>query len=321
MKRKQGGKLTEPVTVVIRGGTEFLREPLRFTPEDSGTAAAPITYVAAPGEQPVVSGGRVIGGFHPVTVDGRKLWAADIPAVREGKWYFREIWINGQRRQRARTPNQGFYRVAAVPDMNPKDSYQVAQKRFQYAPGEITHLKNLEDVEVVILSFWTSVRRGIASIDEDQRMMTLTYPNSFRLTDGFGNPPKPARYFVENAFELLDAPGEWYLDRKAGKLYYMAMSGEDMAKAEVIAPVLEQVLLLTGDARKGQYVEYVTFRGLTFSHAEWWVPADDPHANYQRQGQAKFPGAIEFFGARHCGLERCTGGAHRSIRRPFFAWL
>jgi hypothetical protein len=306
LKRARGGALKQPVTVFVHGGTYRLSRTLLFTPEDSGTAECPVTYRAYRDEKPVISGGHPITGWKETIVAGKTLWVADIPEVREGKWYFRQLWAGEDRRTLARNPNQGFFRVTAVPDLNLKDSYQVPQKRFQFAPGEISRWENLDDVEVVMMTFWVSVRRHIADLDEAGHMVTLEYPNTHRLTDGFGNPPALARYYVENAFEILDAPGEWYLNRKTGKLYYMPVPGEKISEARFVAPVLERLMSLEGDARSGRYVEHLHFRGLAFAHSEWWMPRNDPSGFYQRQGSAPVPGAIRFYGARHCALELCT---------------
>lgn len=104
--------MTQPVTVYVHGGTYTLAAPLHFTEQDSGTPDCPITYAAWRKERPVFSGGRAITGWKAVTVDGKHLWAAEIPDVRDGKWNFRQLWINGQRATRARNPNTGFLRDA-----------------------------------------------------------------------------------------------------------------------------------------------------------------------------------------------------------------
>ena len=103
---------------------------------------------------------------------------------------------------------------------------------------------------------------------------------------------------MAGAFEFLDSPGECYLDRKAATLYYMPLPGEDMAKARAMAPALEQRVFLKGQPREEKLVEYVTFRGLTFSHAEWWIPADDLSDYHQWQASSTLPAAVELWGAR-----------------------
>src|SRR5262245_9278522 len=102
LKRKDSGR---PVTVLVQGGTYTLTSPLVFTPEDSGTKDAPVVYAAAGKERPLFSGGRRLTGWKEMTIGDKKLWVAELPDVRAGKTYFRQLWVNGQRRTRARHPN------------------------------------------------------------------------------------------------------------------------------------------------------------------------------------------------------------------------
>jgi hypothetical protein len=118
LKRAQGGALKQPVTVLVHGGTYRLSRTLLFAPEDSGAADCPVVYRSFRDEKPVISGGRPITGWKETTVAGKTLWVADIPEVREGKWHFRQLWAGEDRRTLARNPNQGFFRVTAVPDSN-----------------------------------------------------------------------------------------------------------------------------------------------------------------------------------------------------------
>ena len=290
---------TQPITVQLRQGYYLLERPFALGPQDSGTAAAPISYAAYPGEQPVISGGRFITGWRQATVNGLPAWAVDIPAVREGKWTFRELWVNGQRRTRARYPAAGFLRVAALPDATPDTPYSKGQKRFQYNPGEIPHWTPNEDVEAVFLHYWVSARIPVAGVDEQQRIVSLHYPTRRNLTESVNT--GMARYYLENAIEFLTAPGEWYLDRKAGTLYYLPMPGEDMTTARVIAPWLTTLLTMDGKPDAQQFVEHVRFQHLFFGFTNW-----EPTDNSDVQAASNIPGAFFAVGARQCRLEHCT---------------
>src|SRR5262249_6180972 len=146
------------------------------------------------------------------------------------------------------------------------------QQRFRFARGDLKPWRNLEDVEVVALHLWVGVRLAVTGIDEKERIVTFRRPSRRRLTDG----AEPARYYVENALELLDAPAEWYLARRAGTLYYQPLPGEERAKLQAVAPVLDHLLRCEGRPEEDRPVGYVTFRGLTFAHAEGGPPGDDP---------------------------------------------
>jgi parallel beta-helix repeat protein len=292
------GQVTGPITVYVRGGTYFLPEPLVFTPEDAGTEKAPVTYAAYPGETPLLSGGRKITGWKR----GEKgLWNAEVPEVKEGKAYFRQLWVNGERRLRARTPNEGFFKVAELPGVDPKANYRTPMKQFRFAPGDIRSTwTNLGDVEVVALHFWVDTHLPIATVDDATRMVTFTRSSRRKLTDDYKK--EGARYYVDNVYEGLDAPGEWYLNRATGILSYLPKPGEDMTRAAVIAPRLVDLVRFEGDPAAGKFVEHVTLRGLAFSHNEWALPPGDAG---DLQAANTVPGALYLKGARGCAIEQC----------------
>jgi hypothetical protein len=118
---------------------------------------------------------------------------------------------------------------------------------------------------------------------------------------------------VENVAEALTEPGEWYLDRPSGKLYYLPRPGEDMEHTEVLAPKVTQLLKLVGKPEDNQYVEYLHFKDLTFATADWYQPVipatrwNRPDLSMTGNGQAasQLSGAIQLIGARFCAIENC----------------
>ena len=112
--RYQGRSTVESVTILVRGGTYQLTEPLLVTPDHSGPSARqPLVISAYPDEKPILSGGRRITGWRRA-VDKPGCWQAELPEVRAGTWYFRQLFVNGQRKVRARTPNDGFFRIQEI---------------------------------------------------------------------------------------------------------------------------------------------------------------------------------------------------------------
>jgi hypothetical protein len=295
LKRQQGGVLKQPVTVFLRGGTYFIAEPLVFTPEDSGTADSPIAYAAYQDEKPIISGGRRIAGWKTVTRDGKQVWAADLPEVKAGKWFFRQLWVNGERRTRARHPNKGYFKVAEVPDATAQTPWHQGQRRFKYREGDLSNWKTVQQAEVVVTSLWAESRLPVAGVDESQRIINFGKASVFQLYP-------ESLYYIEHAWELLDAPGEWYLDKDTGTLYYIPMPDEGPEDVEAIAPVLPRLLELQGNQAVGQFIDYLSFRGLTFYHTEWQLPAD---ASGYALAAIGVPGAIYGQGIRSCTWDKC----------------
>ncbi len=295
------GAEANPIRVLVRNGTYFLTEPLVFGPKDSGTADAPVTYAAYPGEKPILSGGLTIKSWKPTAKGSRNLWVADLHGG--APLSFRQLFVNGERCARPRLPKEGLYRIAEVPDLTPNTSATTRQTRFRYFAGDIRAWENLTDVEVVALSFWVESRMPIARVDEASRTVDFSEGSVFRLTDDFSMTPAP--YYVENVFEALERPGEFYYHRTSGKIYYMSRTGEDMTTAEAIMPrQIPDLVQFKGEPEAGRFVEYVNLSGFSFAHTEATRPPRDwPGDSWRVSGSITAPGAIQFVGARNCAVE------------------
>jgi hypothetical protein len=304
VRRLQPG---EPVTVWLRGGTYCLETPLVLTPDHGGAAGGPRVTLAAYGaERPVLSAGRRVDGWRPDSLRGRPAWVADLPEVRAGRWVFHQLFVDGGRRLRPRLPDPRaplgtrLYRIAALPDVTADTPWNQGQERVVFAPGDVAaSWRNLEDVEVVALHFWVESRLPVAAVDPERRLVTFRRRSVFRLTDDFR--AQGARYYVDNVFEALGEPGQWYLDRPSGTLWYLPLPGEVPDKTEVYAPVGPQVVRLEGTPDRP--LENVELRGLTFAHTEWRLPPDGPAG--APQAAVHVPGAVYLGHARGCTLRRC----------------
>ena len=292
-------------TVFISGGFYYLEAPVVLTPEDSGLLLA-----ALPGSRPVLSGGRLVTGWKEVAIAGKKLWAADIPSVRDGKWYFRELWVNGQRATRARHPNRGYLAIAELTDKAAE--WTQGQTRFSFKQGDLKAWDTITNAEVVAMTKWVESRLPVIGVDEKEHIVSFGKRSVFGLEKG-------DLYYAEGAFEFLDEPGEWYLDDPTGTLYYMPRPGEQLAKVQAIAPMLVQVMRFEGRPQAGQFVERVALHGLTLAHTEWCFPEGfhsgkdkpiispgaKPEAGGFSQAAAGVPGAVWGEGARDCIFEDC----------------
>jgi hypothetical protein len=303
--RSRTSNIPEHATILIRDGVYFLNEPLVLGPADSG-----LLLSAYHTEKPILSGGRKISGWKEAELAGRKLWAADIPEVRDGKWFFRELWINGRRAARARHPNRGYLSVAESLDTNP--DWTKGQTRFRFREGDLKAWPGATNAEVIVFSRWVESRLPISSVDQKERIVTFGKRSVFQLAPG-------DLYYVEHAPEILDEPGEWYLDRKAGRVYYQPQPGEKIDHVEAVAPFLSQVIRIEGKPESKQFVERLNFKGLTFSHTEWCFPegfqsaknkpqiSPEPQAEVGGFAQAAIgvPAAVWGEGARECVFENC----------------
>ncbi|MBN1347406.1 MAG: right-handed parallel beta-helix repeat-containing protein [Phycisphaerae bacterium] len=300
LRRQMGDVVApKPYTVLVRSGRYRLSEPIVFRPEDSGLADAPITYAAYPGEKPVFSGGKVVTGWKR---NAGAVWTARIPEVEAGQWYPKQLFVNGERRTRARTPNEGYLRTDGplpwIKDYRDRKSKEV-RTGFRYKEGDLKRWDRLEDVNLFIYHSWTASMNWIASLDEPNRVVRFTAPTGWPI----GYWERNQRYVVENALELLDSPGEWYLPRDTGVVNYWPMPGEDMTQAEVVVPMVRKLVVFDGDPKARKIVKHIHLHGLTFEHADWWVKDRGPADG---QAAAWLEAAVFARGTYGCEIEDCT---------------
>ncbi|HEU5396043.1 MAG TPA: right-handed parallel beta-helix repeat-containing protein [Verrucomicrobiae bacterium] len=280
--QRRAGRIgaTEPVHIYLRGGVYFLPSPLTFT------GAGPQTVEAAPGEQPVLSGGGKITGWKVLTksirglppVSRERVWMADAPLVNGKVLPIRDLWVDGHRAIRAREPNDnGFLRLTGWNKTN----------RTAFIPASaIAKVRNSRGVEMIIDQVWE-----IADLRVDKvRLRGTNAAVTFKQPESgveFAHPWPPvivkstyaAPFFLANAIEFLDSPGEWFEDVRAGKIYYWPREGEDPDRSTVITPALETLVAISGTP--DQPASDITFKGVTFSHTTWLRPSLQGHVPLQ----------------------------------------
>jgi len=286
------------IIVLVRGGTYFLDRTIAFGPEDSGTEKAPVTYEAYGGERPVLSGGVAIRDWK---VDEKGRWQADLADVKSGSWNFAQLFVNDGRRFRPRLPKTGYYKIAKALAPSAKAAGK-GHDRFGYSGDEMkADWANLGDVEVLAFHEWAMSRMRIAAIDPAERSVTFT--GTTHGDSGWARFNANYRFLVANVREALTEPGEWYLDRPAGRLTYIPRSGEDPRRAVAIAPRLQHLLTFEGDGSKAAWVRYLRFRGLTFAHSNWVLPATGQAFPQAEIGLGAAVGAV---GARDIVFDTCA---------------
>ena len=301
-------KLASPIEVVLSEGEYCIAQPLRFVPEDSGTAQAPITYRAVRPGAVTISGGMRITGWQP---EDSRVWRAEIPEVRKGTLYFRQLFVDGRRAIRARSPNRGFFHTTGL-IKRPSQGKRKADG-FYHARNDLTpEIVGYADTMLIVYQSWLSRQYRVKEWRPETKAVLLEPKMDVMRSR--------SRFLVENAPACLDAPGEWHLDRQTGVVRYLPRRGEDLHKATVTVPVTPSLLQFKGDPEQGAYVEHLHFKGLTFACSDW-----TPQGRSISGGQARCPtgfetpdialesGAISAIGLRYASLEDCEidrVGAH-----------
>ncbi len=272
-----------PVTVLLHGGTYYLPETLVFTAEDSGTKKAPIVYEAAPGEQVVVSGGQRLELTWEPYRDG--VWKAKVPSG----FATDQLFVNGEQQILARYPN--YDPKAPYFNGTAADAFSKARAaRWADPRGGFIHAMHR--------AMWGDFHYVITGKDKDGN---VTYEGGWQNNRRMGM--SDSLRFVENIFEELDAPGEWFLDAKAGLLYFYPPKGLDLPRAVVEGARLRALVQFKGTEEKP--VRFVALKGLTFRHAARTF-MDNKEPLLRSDWTIYRGGAVLFAGCEDCALEDCT---------------
>lgn len=239
------------ITVNLLGGTYRLNKTLALSNADSGRNGHTVTYRAAPKVSPVVSGALQVKNWQLFN-GAQNIYRAKVPVDTQS----RQLYVNGRRALRARSATYptGFVRTT--------DGYSMPD-------ASMSSWGNQTDIEAVTLSQWKMMRCPIQSIQGQQ--MTMQQPcwtnvNVFPYLWSFQTIVR-----FENALELLDSPGEWYLDKTQGWLYYMPRVGETLTNADVELPVVERLIDGNGTVKKP--ISHIDFEGISFEYGTWLDPS------------------------------------------------
>lgn len=320
--RTVNGSMTGDIVVTLRGGTYPLTSPVSFGPADGGKDGFYVQYRSYPGETPLLTGGQPISGW-TIHDASKNIWKVTDVSSR-----FRQLYINGTKAIRARTPNLGtggaanFYRLTKV-DTN--------GRALDIATSYVSDWKNFTKVEMHLMIAWADATLRLSSatnmgsytklkIQDPEGTMLFNRPYPM-LGVTFGDKTKQQCFYLENALEFLDQPGEWYLDESDNTLYYMARNGENMAIATTVVPMLENLVTVAGPSTS-EKVGYLAFQGLTFAHSTFMRPSKTGFLDLQAgQFNVAAPGGNNYMLWRPNAGVSVTNAHHMRFERNVFAQM
>lgn len=314
------------ITVLVRKGTYYFREPLVFESRDSGTPVQPITYAAHPGEFVTLSGGRKLECKWTPYKDG--IMMCSLPELKQAKVSFTQLFVNGKRQIRARYPNYdaenpfpigsgyvtlGKERTTDLPW--PTKDWPLTE--FKYDPETFSKKRWARPHEAVVNTFDDiyigSLHWQVKDIDWKTRTMKLGkggfHQNDllFKMASSVysawqPDAPQRTRFFVENVFEELDAPGEWYLDQENGALYYMPAAGVDLGRSLVEASILKRLIEFRGSQEAP--TTHITLSRFRITHTERTI-LDEYEALSGGDWTIHRGGAVFMEGTEDLTIEKC----------------
>ena len=281
-RRTEDNRIQGGITIYMEGGTYAFHEPVFIRPEDSGTKESPTIIRSVGDEKVILSGGISINGWKKQG----KVWVADVPVFNGRPLDFRQLWVNGKKAVRARDVEdfEKMNRICSVDEKN----------EILYVP--VVSIRRLIDnkgnlkakyAEMVLHQMWCVANLRIRSVEvqgdsaairfhqpESRIQFEHPWPRPMVTTDGHNS-----AFYLTNARELLDVPGEWYHDMNARRVYYYPREGEKMQEAEVIVPAVETLVRVEGTLDRP--VCHIRFEKITFSYTTWMRPSEKGHVPLQ----------------------------------------
>src|SRR6202050_4806141 len=312
---------TGPIRIWVSEGTYYLPSPLVLEPQDSGALEAPIAWSAVPGHRVTLSGGQRLDGHWNAHANG--IMKARVPAGIT----FTQLFVNGERQIRARFPNcdpsdpgKSGYLTAAGPladddkdpfaDPNEDMTFSGAAPRgVQYDPATFTrnHWRHPEEAEIHIFqqAYWGNLHGELKGLDRASNTIWFGHGGQQIGAKWDRNPAvigNKSRFFIDNVFEELDAPGEWFLDTRNSMLYYYPQPGTHLDTALIEVPQHESIIRFTGT--QDSPVQNLSFKGFRFAHTQATYKAryDVPSLS---DWSIHRGGTVFAEGTRQCSIEDC----------------
>jgi len=240
------------VTVYFLGGNYTIDETVKFNADDKSD----LTFTAYNDEKVVFTSGSPITGFEECQVNGVKAFKKDVGKQADFNVLFNET----ETLSRTRYPESGYLYVDHVSDddliSTATESIYNAHGGMYAKSGDLKNFKNTSDIVIRILHYWKDEIMTLKDCDVSSNHISFSRLPSMVVA-------KNDRYFLENVFEELDKPGEWYLDKSDGILYYIPQSGE--SAADLTLWCSENETMITVDGVDGISFKNIIFRGNGFN--------------------------------------------------------
>lgn len=279
--RAINSSMTEDIIVYLREGTYQLTNTIQFNNTDGGTNGHYVRYENYLEERPLITGGIPIQGW-TLCDEAKDIWCVSGVEAR-----FRQLYVNNKKAIRSRYPNLGkngehdFFRLTKVDTLG---------KALNIDSKYVSNWKNPKKVEMHLMIAWAeSVLRLDKTINygsytkfepqEPERTMLFNRPYPM-LGVAFMSDNKQQCFYLENAYEFIDSPGEWYLDETENILYYKPRSGEVMGTALVVAPRLKTLIEFKG-TNTSKKMSHMSISGLAFAHTNFLRPSEQGFLNLQ----------------------------------------
>lgn len=285
------------IFIYLKDTEYYMSEPFKLETEDSGKNGYYIVYASYGGDQASITGGRHIKGWSVHDAD-KNIYVANVGVGTQT----RQMFVDGVRAIRARSKG-------GLSGVKLSGNYG-----FLTSDTFLNDYKNISDLELVFYEIWTNPRCGVSKVEmlENGKQVELFMDSpGWTYVANKGSTSASFPIYYENAYELIDEGGEWYLDSEEGMLYYKPRIYEDMSKVDAVIPIEEDIVRIKGTVDKP--VSNIAFYEVSFDNSTWMRPSSnyghaDTQSNHIRQDGVDFLAdtAIEFRNVENVLIKDCT---------------
>jgi len=253
------------VYVWFADGRYELDDTVLFEQRTGGKGDHKVYYKALPDAKPVISGGKKIEGWELYDEEN------NIYKAPSGGVYSRHFTVDGVLATRARSEYVGKDKSGLIDELS-----DYGKTGIECGNIEMLSWRNKSDIELVFICNFKCNRIMVNDIKkvDDETVKLILEDKHWQADVPIGTLKWAPVSYVENALELIDKEGEFYIDRTEGYVYYKPLEGQDMAKVECAIPVLEELFKVGGYDYYAK-TKNIVFDGLSFTDSTWMFPTTD----------------------------------------------
>jgi len=289
----------QPITVYLEKGEYEVARTLEFTNVVSGIVFESLTGKA---EDVVISGGRKIEGFEDGMFNGKKCVKVFLPEVKEGKSTFSDLYVNGERATLSKFPQEGYLKFAEAENKGIYLDDISKWVRLNQDDVKGLSVEEIKEATLTYLHYWVDEHTGVEDYDENTGKLIMTEHSRFSIVGELTE----SIYYFENVRKTFGKPGEWYLDKAEGMLYYVLRENESLSELDVRIPRLSHIVNIKG--MQDCPIQNITFKKVTFAYTKGEHESINDNglrvaSDAQAVSEAK--GIVNLEYAQNCNFDGC----------------
>lgn len=304
------GGMQQPITVRILDDTVCLNETVHIDGRVHDLTIKP----ADEKKRVVITGSKRITGFYETKWNGCRCFAAKLPEVKEEKWSFTDLYVDGQRAELPRYPEKGYLIPKEVEVKSTK--WDDGSQWFIAQEHDLDNIENITECYLGFTHFWVDEHTPIVQYEPESKKVVMQLRSRYRVYHESEKDSSVMEYYLEGVREGFGKPNQWFLDRKEGILYYIPRNAaQNIFNIQVYAPVTAVLFDICGD--ENRHVKRFGFSNIDFCYTDGdyyrgkIADSDDEKEKLQpkasdEQAAHLAPGAIRFEKADGCFIENCS---------------